>query len=349
MLCRYVATFVAHAIALPAEFDSLRLYEEATERVSAILLKDPSELLADADRGAALAVLLLRGFVASPDPRDVEAKLAEQVATISENRKKAAQDAPFLVIIVEAEVQPDFAGSHNDQPSYSVYVDAIDKDHIRASARPKADRVLSAAIVASDAEPRFDRVGESIYLVNEDGRITYSMTFTAGAVSAAVRRLAPDLPESVAMYASASRKKGSPDLTTVYSLLRSAVDGRTEPLRAFISAWSALEIFTNKVFKTYEDIWFDELTKGRSVPDLSHLARMREVMKGKYRLVDTFTVVSVTLAPVDADADIADFADLKNLRDELFHGGSLNESALPAHRALALVRKYIRLHLAAAV
>ena len=112
--------------------------------------KDPSKLLADADRGAALAGVLLRGVFGSPDPRDVEAKLADHVAEISEARKKAARDAPFLVITVELDVQSDFGGTHNDRPSYSIYFDAVGKDDIRASARPKADRVLAAAIVASD-------------------------------------------------------------------------------------------------------------------------------------------------------------------------------------------------------
>lgn len=102
MLCRYVATYVAHAIALPGELNSVHLYKDATERVSAVLVKDPTELLADADRGAAMAAVVLRGVFGFPDSRDVDAKIAERVAAISKARKEAAREAPFVVIAVES-------------------------------------------------------------------------------------------------------------------------------------------------------------------------------------------------------------------------------------------------------
>jgi hypothetical protein len=68
-------------------------------------------------------------------------------------------------------------------------------------------------------------------------------------------------------------------------------------------------------------------------------------MEGKYRLVDMFTIVAATLAPEDADTDIARFKTLKKQRDGLFHGDLLNESRLSAHDAVALLRRYVRLHL----
>ena len=68
-------------------------------------------------------------------------------------------------------------------------------------------------------------------------------------------------------------------------------------------------------------------------------------MQGKYRLRDEFAVISSVLSRADADADIAQFVDLKRRRDELSHGGILDEDALPVHPTIALVRKYLRLHL----
>ena len=73
------------------------------------------------------------------------------------------------------------------------------------------------------------------------------------------------------------------------------MDGQTEPLRAFVAAWSALEIFTNKVFKAYEEIWFVGLSKGKVGTETKHIERIRAVMKEKYRLLDKFTIVAVVL------------------------------------------------------
>lgn len=345
MQCRYVAVFVAQAIALPSGQDTVQVYDDSTERVSAVLTNDPSELLAPADRGSAIANILLRGVFGSSDPRQIEEKLQERIETIRDERKQLAGTAPFLIAFVDTDIAPVFREPHRDEPDYSLYFDAINKDEIRAAARPNADHVLAALILASETEPQFDRVGEWVYLLGDDGRVTYSLTAKMGAPSLLVRRLVANLPEIVARYVSASRRRGRLDLTTVYSLLRAAVDGGIEPLRGFIAAWSALEIFTNKVFSAYERLWFDQLAAGRSPSELKHFGRIREVMKGKYRLLDMFTVVAVTLSPDSADEDINEFANLKETRDELFHGGILNESQLPAHRALALARRYLRLHI----
>jgi hypothetical protein len=345
MKCTYVATYIAHDVAVPTGSGSVQLYADYADRTVAVLANDPSEILADADRGAAVASVVLRGVFGSADPRDIEVKLAEQVEGIRKDRLRLAASAPFLVVSVDLEVEPDLSGPHIDQTAYSVYFDAVDKKDIRATARPVADRVVAVAIIASQAHTRYDRIRESIYLTADDGRLIYPLSFTGHAPSLSVRSVDPELPAIVARYAAAARATPQPDLTTVYSLIRAAADGRTEPLRAFIAAWSALEIFTNKVFKQYERAWFDALAAERVPADVRQLSRIREVMSGKYRLVDSFTILASILAPGDADSDIATFGELKKARDALFHAGALGESDLPADRALAIVRKYVRLHL----
>jgi hypothetical protein len=191
---------------------------------------------------------------------------------------------------------------------------------------------------------RYDRVGESIYLVQDTGRIIYSVSAKLGAPSLSVRRLAPDLPAMMRKYVPLMPGSGEADLDTVFVLFRAAVDGHTEPLRAFISAWSALEILTNKIVKKYEHIWFGELERGIA-PKHQLVSRLRNVMQGRYSLGDRFAVISSVLVPADADTDIAEFLAVKKRRDNLSHGGVLSEDSLPVDRAIALGRKYLRLHL----
>jgi hypothetical protein len=51
MRCKYIATYVAHEVALPVDVPSVELYSSNAEGVSAVLVNDPRELLRDADRG----------------------------------------------------------------------------------------------------------------------------------------------------------------------------------------------------------------------------------------------------------------------------------------------------------
>jgi hypothetical protein len=342
MQCDYVAVFAAHAIGLPQDASMVRIYEG--DRVSAVLTSDPTEVLRVADRGAVLGTLLLKGVFGSPDQRSFDEKLQQEIAAAAAVRQRAAGSAPYLVVMVTLEVDVSLRGPHKDLPDFALYFDAVDKDVVRAQARPQADRVLAAVIVASENDPRFDRLSESIYLTTPEGRVVYSVTASAGAATLLVRAFPKDLANLVNRYMSVSRGGSGPDLASVYGLLRAAVDGRTEPLRAFVAAWSALEIFINKVFGTYDQIWFDLLTQDRTATEIAHLLRIRDVMKDKHRLTDKFTVIAVVLDSQGASTDIPVFEELKKARDELFHGGVREEASLPAQHVLLLTRKYLRFH-----
>ena len=161
MLCRYVATYVAYSIA-PPYGGPATLYASTKERVSAVLVQDPGPLLVNADRADAIPAIVSRGIFGKSDLQDIEIKIANEMAEIATSRKKAASGAPFLILSVELDEDPDLSGAHIDQPGYSVYSDALDKERVRTAARPVADRVLTGAIVASDPHARFDRLAESV-------------------------------------------------------------------------------------------------------------------------------------------------------------------------------------------
>ncbi len=67
MRCRYIATYVAYEIALPADVASVELYSNSSQGVTATLVREPVGLLVHADTGAALINLMLRGVFGSSD------------------------------------------------------------------------------------------------------------------------------------------------------------------------------------------------------------------------------------------------------------------------------------------
>jgi hypothetical protein len=344
MQCKYVAVFAAHSLPLPPQADAIQIYQG--DPVSAILTKDyPTELLRVADRGAALGAVLLKSVFRSPDPRSFDEKLKQEVADSVAARRRTAGTAPYLVVVVTLDAEVSLQKSPEDLTEFSIYVDAIDKEVVRAKARPFVDDVVATTIVASESDPRFDRLSESTYLITPDDRVLYSLAFSAEGALVSIRAITQDLERKVSKYMLASRAGGGSDLSSVFGLLRAAVDGGAEPLRSFVAAWSALEIFTNKLFKMYERIWFDLLVRDRPSAEIAHLSRIREVMKGKHSLTDKFTVIAFVLDTEGAVTDIPVFNELKNVRDRLLHRGAQETGNLPAPQVVSLIRRYLRLHL----
>jgi hypothetical protein len=129
-------------------------------------------------------------------------------------------------------------------------------------------------------------------------------------------------------------------------LLSRSLAESNDPLLAFLSVWSGLEIFVNKNFKTYEDRVLGRLSAANppSVPP-KVVERIRSVMTDKYRLADKFSVIATELVDADVDSDQALFESVKVMRDKLLHGGEIHVASLPIADAQKLLRKYLRLHL----
>jgi hypothetical protein len=134
-------------------------------------------------------------------------------------------------------------------------------------------------------------------------------------------------------------------LQRVQRLIRSSFETEDDPLRSFLAAWLAFEIFVNMVFGTYEAFFFNSLLEeGHLEIQRKYLTRIREVMKDKYRLADKFAAVSYQLSPGTGDEDLKTGLQVKKVRDELFHGESVDEGSLPVKPIRDLACKYLRLH-----
>jgi hypothetical protein len=91
-------------------------------------------------------------------------------------------------------------------------------------------------------------------------------------------------------------------LERVSNLFVQSLNPEYDDFRRFIFGWSALEILVNKVFRDYERAFVDELVSGASVHGASrYFARITEVMKDKYSLVDKFGVIASVLTGEASD------------------------------------------------
>jgi hypothetical protein len=67
-------------------------------------------------------------------------------------------------------------------------------------------------------------------------------------------------------------------------------------------------------------------------------------MKDKYTLIEKFSVIASQLSGETSDVDVELFKRIKEVRDDLFHGYNVQETAFPNHDLRSLLTKYFRSH-----
>lgn len=135
-------------------------------------------------------------------------------------------------------------------------------------------------------------------------------------------------------------------LKTPFRLLTQSLETTQDNLRAFMSAWSALEILTNKVFHVYEEKFIAGIVDDHNSHGVNNLERIKDAMKDKYRLTDKFSLVASFLS-IEITEDIELFKSMKRVRDNISHGKEFDEETLPVEDARKLASKYLKNHMLA--
>ena len=176
----------------------------------------------------------------------------------------------------------------------------------------------SAVAFESDVPSRFAALSEGTYLMDEAGKIIYSINFAFSFdATMSTSLLADGLKRITARYTMLQQAN---DIESVLRLFSQMADFGTDRLKAFLSGWAALEILISKSFKTYEQDFLSPLANaGQPMLRERFLGRIKDVMKDKYRLADKFVAVAAVLFPTVADAELQkdcdNFNRLKKLRE----------------------------------
>lgn len=173
----------------------------------------------------------------------------------------------------------------------------------------------------------------------------YNMNFSIGVVDASV---AVGLREEQVNEISKrfAKLKTAHETGHVQRLFAQTMGSAGDRLRAFLSAWAALEILIATSFKRYEREFLAPF-KSAGQPALRQrfLDHITGVMTDKYRLTDKFLAVSAVLFPHAPERTIDEyyetFREIKKLRDAIFHGDDFSEYDLPTDTVTTLLRKYM--------
>lgn len=310
-----------------------------------VLTNNPDELTKEADRSLVVADIIL-GAVFCRLPLDTSTEaIAAKLQELRDSRNRDSGGSPYLVVTLSGEV-PDLIPTHQQETDdYVVCFDGPSRAEVRDAAEPLATAVIAAVKLAVEPLVGVKKLSDRVVFFRDDGKPIYAYSFSGSASGLVSYPFPGDSIAAIARWY--SKLVGDTSMARVIRLLASSYESEGDKLRSFLGAWTALEIFVNKVFGLYETKLFHELrSDDRPAVHGQYLDRIRAVMKDKYRIFDKFAVLACQLSPEDADADVVRFKAAKDLRDDMAHGQDVIETALPVESVQTLLRKYLRLHLA---
>ena len=340
-----------------------------------ILTSNPDLYCLESDRDLAITGVLLDGMFIGAKTGTFEERLADEIRERRESRKQKFGAGLYLICLIDGTTVDilDTTYSREDD-DFVICIDGASKEPIRSASEPHLLAALSALTLSADSILAINRVSDSVVFFRDDGKTIHSVNPFVNPVTDFISR--PITSETVkSMEDWYQVFIDNQDFERVKRLLVSSLQTEGDKLRSFISAWTALEIFINKVFSLYENHFFQQISSG-NFPQVApqFLERIREVVKenypskksdfptvlrqhskdirshmqgNKYGLSNKFALAASFLSPENAEEDIKAFMIAKKQRDNLSHGQDVAEETLPVGEVQNLTRKYLKLHLTA--
>jgi hypothetical protein len=253
-------------------------------------------------------------------------------------------EATVFSLEVRGEVEASLPPSAREIDDYLLCFDVFDKKALYARLQPQISAVLTALRIGASGSYEFEAVAHGSYLITNDGKVVHSFSAEFGAMNAYVSSPMND-DQIVRAAADIELILKSGNLGRTVRLHAQSLDRATDNFRAFISAWSALEIFVGKIFAVYQRELSAELRKVSEAAGLhAYLDRVAEVMDGKHSLTDKFAVISMFLDDEHKAEEVETFRKLKKTRDRLSHGDDILENTLQTKEVQRLFEKYFRNH-----
>lgn len=313
-----------------------------------ILTSNPESHFYIIDRGLALILMMMTGGFNQHDSHKFASRLEEKIEQVQRSWKEDASNHAVLVVEVSGEVEADVQEPLKDFGEYVLCFNAVDKDLFRIMDEDIITGIVASLSLAIGMTQKIENLRDASFLIDENGKIIYTTSPSVNPIEVTLSR--PMRDEIVHLAESyASTLVFQTELATVARLLIQSLDRRADNLKAFISGWTALEIFTNKVFKEYEGRFIDELQPSSTPSGPKELLdRISKVMKDKYTLTDKFNLISYFLGRHSSSQDLGTFKEIKRIRDGLLHGGIGDVNQLPVSKLHKLLLKYLSEHLTGA-
>ena len=321
------------------------VYEDETLGIIVLLTNEINRHCLNLDTGLACASLMLRGIFGSEKVQEFPAAIKSEIKKIQDERGAKKISGIYSVIIISGNTELDINDKTlKETDHFSICFDAIDKGFLQKQHKEKIHSIVSSLSMSTSPEYHAEKISSGTYFIDDKNKPLYSFTMKAGCARMILSKPIDSEKENE-ITKTIGLSISNQQLKTPFRLFTQSLETTHDKLRSFISAWTALEIFTNKVFPTYENIFITNVANDHDSHGVNQfLTRIKEVMKDKYRLTDKFSLI-VSFLSNEIEGDIALFKSMKKLRDDISHGKEFNEEALPVEDARKLVAKCLKSHM----
>jgi hypothetical protein len=346
MKYKYVTSYQIRGLTHNPDKGEEEIYvKEGDSSVRAILTDNLDAYCFEIDRAQAVGYLMLKGLSGKKESSDLRYELEAEIGRLRERRNKELNDSEKLVFIADGDVQTDLSQPNRETDDYILGFQVVDKEKIVQAHSDQVHAALAALFLTAHEVIQVKHIRGDVYLINDSGKPVYSVDFSVSGEAYTSRRTTDEvIKETKGQVAHLLINKRS--LSPIYKLLVQAISRDNDQLRRFMFGWSALEILTNKVFSEYEKQFVQNLIGADpAIHTQRYFERIRDVMKGKYRLADKFVVLAACVGDKTVEDDIENFVKIKKTRDALMHGETIDEKSLPDSETVALLKKYLRHHI----
>lgn len=321
------------------------VYQDDSLGITVVLTKDINRHCLTLDTGVAIAGLLLRGMFGNEKIQELPIAIDAEVARIQEERVSKKKTGAYAVINIKGQADLNIKENHHKETDqFRICFDAIDKEYLKKQHKEQVHSIISSLSISTAPEYHAEKISAGICFIDSNEKPLYSFTFQGGHA-----RLIHAKPIDIEKEKEISEIIGlsieNQQFKTPFRLLTQSLETTEDKLRAFISAWTALEILTNKIFSIYEEKFVANIADGHNSHGVNEfLKRIKEVMKDKYRITDKFALIASFLSN-EVTEDIELFKSMKKIRNDISHGNEFNEETLPVEDARKLAAKYLMGHM----
>lgn len=345
MKFKYISVYKIRGLTHNTATGDIQVYTREIENrsIKAILTDKPDEYCYEIDRAQVIGFSMLAGFVGQSGAGDIRTKIAAGIERLREKRQKDIEGSQVIIFIGSGETEVDFSRPSREADDYILGFDIIEKGKIVSLFADDITLTLSGLSLATERTSlEVKQVTGGVYLINEQNTPVYSMSCTVSGEAYSSFQTSDEIIREAQNNVKVISKQ---QLTKVNRLLIQALSLENDSLRRFMFAWASLETLIKQIFSQYEKLFVQSLLESDSTKQAGkYFERIRNVMKGKYNIVDQFLVVAACIAEETAESDIQEFIKIKKIRDNLFHDSGLIERNLPAFETISLLKKYLHRH-----
>jgi len=339
---KHIAAYQIQGITAESVKDDVILVDLERDGICAFLTSDLDTTLYIIDRGFALETLMLKSVFRKRKEGKFASILQEEINEIQSSRRDRIRRYAVLVIDIEGGIDAELRELMKDFDDFVIYFDGFDKESLRSQNQDVISAIVASLSLTIPKIEKIEKLQEGSYLFDDKGKIIYSFNKSLGQVEVVISSpLSSETEKLTQKYASILIHKT--DLLRVAKLFIQSLDREADKLKTFISGWTALEMFTNKVFSEYKHKFLDDLRSSSPSASVKRfLDRISEVMtKDKYTLSDKFNIVSHFLGSKFSENDVVTFKSIKSIRGKLVHGEDIDESTLPIGDIHLLLMRYL--------